>query len=179
MGTSTTGRDRLQRVAVLSPLLWCFTALILLGFICDARAQIVSTHATLAYPSSTAKPPVLDIKRANGDVAYQLSLQPDTVGEDVLVLNVVLRKPDADENLLEPSGNWHGYQEFMVAAWDLAKGPEQSIYPVRKFDLTKDKLKVRYTISKARVRPLAISNPQGQFAFDELVIEVEVDNAKS
>lgn len=178
MGTSAIGCHRLQRVAVLSAL-WCgFTAVVLFGFICGARAQIVPAHVTLAYSGSHPEPLAINVRRPNGNAAYQLSLQPEKAGSDVLFLSIVLRKAGTDRNLLEPPGNWHGYQEFMVAAWDLANGPEKSIYPIRKFELAKDNLKITCTVSKARVRPSTIPSPQGQFAFDELVLEVDVENAK-
>ena len=79
--------------------------------------------------------------------------------------------------MLEPNFNWHGPQDFMFRAWDFANGPENALGgATRQFQIKKYKLIVKCTVIKADARP----NPHrpGEYVFNELVLDVDVDNAK-
>jgi hypothetical protein len=129
----------------------------------------------------TSKTPDTDwsipLKSSAGGTLYVLSLKPesDSYGH-VLSLNLVLRhsdgKPDT-HNLLEPKGNWHGLQEYMFAADDLAKGTRHSAFGAkRKLILPDLGLVLRAVISNAAVAPFT----RGNFAIKRLDLEISVEN---
>jgi hypothetical protein len=55
--------------------------------------------------------------------------EKDTAGR-IVVIDLLIKSHDNPQsrNLLEPPGNWHGYQPFFFAASDFRQGAERSTY---------------------------------------------------
>jgi len=92
-------------------------------------------------------------------------------------LELVLRrpgdKPDAP-NLLDPTGKRHGLQAYVFSANDLTQGPDKSAFGERRIVSPKTlRLVVRIAVSKAAVSPFS----PGDYQFDALDLQIEVDNA--
>jgi len=176
LGASAIRCNRLQGLTTVSYVRWwCFAFAMLFAFVKTATAQIMPVHTTIAFSASIGDLPVVKFKKPDGAVAYELTLRPDKIGQDTVVFDIVLRRTGIDHNLLQPRGNWHGYREFMIGARDMAKGPDKSIYGAsRAFHLMEDNLNVECKVLKVETRSIA----KDQSAFELLVLEIVVDNAK-
>ncbi len=118
----------------------CFGILVLLPFIGIVRAEVFPVHATLVYLASSPTTPSLKVEAIDGK-SYELALKPGLDAKDnVVVVDLVLRRVGSDQNLLEPTGRWHGLQAFNFGANDLANGPDRAIYgATRKFLIKREK----------------------------------------
>jgi len=160
----------------------CFALITLFCVTRAADAQIVPLHAEFVYTSPDDKIPVIPIKTIDGDAVYELTLGPPLSPNDdtvYLILRLAGAGPEG-RNFLEPK-IWHGVQDFMFIAWDFAGGPEHSLSgAVREFHISKRKLHVTSRVSKASVRCVPNPDPQLQqhCAFNEIIIKVDVENAK-
>ncbi len=184
MGSSDIGCDCLQRLD--RSFFYCpyLALLALLIFAGSARAQIMPSHATLAYAVSTDQSSKFIAKAANGSAAYALMFLPqrDFKG-NIVSIDLVMHRPHAApnaRNLLEPEGRWHGLQDYNFNAIDFVDGPERSIMgPTRTIQIKNRKLSVSFTILKADVAPLTNkSSERDDYIFKELVVDVAIDNLK-
>jgi hypothetical protein len=186
MGASVPRRYRLQRLKMFRCLKWvCLLIVALCTFTGSAWARIIPFHGTLFYSASAnnAPVPVLGVKAADGNAAYELTfeLERDRNG-DVEFVDLILRRSGTGangHNLLEPIGNWHGYQDFMFGAWDYKNGITASLDgPTRHIHIKKQKLDVTCTVSKADVHPAVKPYGPNEYAFDDLTLEVDIQNSK-
>jgi hypothetical protein len=121
------------------------------------------------------------IKSTDGHTIYVLSLEPDfDERHRVVTLEVVLRlahdKGEA-QNLLAPTGVWHGYQPYMFAGSDFALGPDKSVFgPRRTISVQRLGLVVRIVVSGVKVSPTS-GIPGLDEQLDSLDLQIEVDNA--
>ena len=108
---------------------------------------------------------------------YVLSLVPEVdVGKHAIGIDLVLRnaeKPKTGENLLSPTGNWHGLQPYNFVASDLKHGADGSVFGARRsIKVTSRKLNVVIQILGVKSRAL----PNGTLEIDDLKLSVFVDN---
>jgi hypothetical protein len=122
------------------------------------------------------------IKSAGGRTIYILSLEPDWwFGSPRRVegVDLVLRHPRdkaGTENLFDPTGNWHGLQNFMFPARDFKDGMKNSLYGEKRTIIIKRLgLVLRVTILKAGVSPISTKDYQ----LDNLELQINVDNLPS
>ena len=156
-------------------------AALLVGSAAHAVPPITPVKVTLHWSASAPKPAPVEIRLRGGTTAYHLWLEPEKDADGrIYDLDLVLR-PNAHggkviQNLLEPPGNWHGYQIFMFGAWDFAKGADKSIYgATRDFGNALTPLRVKATvINVSVVRTPAKSVSDYEMA--SLDLRVEIDN---
>ena len=108
---------------------------------------------------------------------YVLSLEPQVdTAKHVIGLDVVLRdadKPNADENLLDPPGEWHGLQPYSFMASDLVNGPRGSAFGSRRsIAVTNRGLSIGIRILDVRIRTL----PNSTHEISELRLALSADN---
>jgi hypothetical protein len=170
------------------------TALLAALFVLSAgaRAQIMPMKGRLEYAAAIDKWPALEIKAANGSPAYVLSLglsryeyRTRDVSGRPTGIELFLRRPRARQdsaNLAEPR-IWHGIQPFLFEGNDFTEGIEKSDYgSTRTIDIERRKLRVTVVVVQAQVQP--VEDPElrerhdAEAAFDKLILDVEVDNAK-
>ncbi|HTY65744.1 MAG TPA: hypothetical protein VMH36_03775 [Alphaproteobacteria bacterium] len=99
---------------------------------CEGR-DVVVLRAHLQFSAApVAKAPRVIFSLPERDERYSLWLEPEfDVTRHLSSLELVLQKAGSDTaatNMLDPPGHWHGYQKYMFAASDFARGPEQSAY---------------------------------------------------
>ncbi len=182
MGPQKSKCDRLQ--TMIGPLKSGLLILAVFVFwAANAQAQIIPLRGTLVYSANNHEWPSITVSAENGSRAYTLTLTPDSESsEGVSYIDLVLLRPHAKldtPNLLEPDYTWHGLQEYMFNASDFVHGPENSIFgTTRHLHIKRRKLDVTFSIAKVKIRPVEKYMPPDGYVFDELVINVSVDNAK-
>ena len=161
--------------------LFAFAAFLALS--AGAQAQVTALVGTLDHIAASETWPILAVRADNGSPAYVLSLKPARdVGGHVVHIDLVLQRPGAKPdapNLLEPPGRWHGLQPYDFNAVEFVAGQEGRGYGVKRhIHITRRKLDVTFSVAKVKIRPVA-STPQSEdYEFEELAIDVAVDNAK-
>ena len=148
--------------------------LIVLTATCVAGSQGAgSSQGVLSYP---AKPSFL-LKSPRGDT-YRLSLVADfDVRRHVVTLDLVLQRPGKnvhDSNLLDSTGNLHGYQPYVFAASDFAGGAQKSAYgESRVIDLRKLGMEMHVRVAEVHVEPTSEDSAQGLgYQFHDLTLEI-------
>jgi hypothetical protein len=145
------------------------------------KLQIVPLQTTATFSTQSAKTKwSVPIKSTDGRTVYVLSFDSFLwVSGQVEGVDLILKRPHdrADApNLLEPPGRWHGLQDYMFAADDLAKGAQNSAFGEQRTITDKRRgLVVRILVSNAKVSPI----PSGDFQLDSLNLKIEVDNLGS
>jgi hypothetical protein len=108
---------------------------------------------------------------------YVLSLEPEVdVGKHVIGIDLVLRdakKPKAGENLLNPSGKWHGLQPYSFTARDLLDGADRSAFGAhRTITVTSEGLDIRIHVLDVSVNTLL----DGTHQIDKLSLSISAEN---
>lgn len=108
---------------------------------------------------------------------YVLSLEPQVdTAKHVIGIDIVLRdvdEPNADENLLDPPGKWHGLQPYSFMARDLVNGPRGSAFgPRRSIAITNRGLSIGIRILCVRISTL----PDSTHEISELRLSLSADN---
>lgn len=87
--------------------------------------------ATLNYPAQAAT-----LVKAKDGATYKLHLDAvPTVHGTIADLVLVVQRADAADdspNLLDPPGNWHGYQAYTFAATDFKDGADKSLFGMKR-----------------------------------------------
>jgi hypothetical protein len=115
----------------------------------------------------------------DGRPLYYVGLYPQKdVDDNLLGVELTLtRTPDTEgDNLLEPSGSWHGYMDFMFMGWDYPAGPEASVFG-RTRHLRKGRvgLPVDVTVEQVGVRSIPRYDPDGpNQSLAQLTLRVEI-----
>jgi hypothetical protein len=82
------------------------------------------------------------------------------------------------QNLLEPTGHWHGYQKFFFAASDFAHGPDKSIYGnPRTIDLPRLGMAVVVTVVRVVVTPAPTRFDRSGYRFTAFTVRVDARTA--
>lgn len=116
---------------------------------------------------------------------YCLSLEPDfDVRHHVISLFLVFRRSSdrtTAGNLLDTTGALHGYQRYIFAASDFARGARQSMYGERRtIVLDRLGLMFRIDVTSSAVSPLPGDKSGGlHYQFSELGLLIEVSSAGS
>lgn len=147
---------------------------ILPGF-AAAKPRILPLQTRMIFSPGSHDHRSARIKSIDGSTAYYLSLEPDLdLGNHVVTVELVLRRPRDEANLLDPTGRRHGLQPYDFAANDLAQGGPKSVFGQnRTMRVDRLHLVVRVVVSGAVVHPIA----SGNYQIDELTLNVEVDNS--
>jgi hypothetical protein len=148
-----------------------------------ASAQVVPTKGALEFSAASDQVSVLSINALRGGTAYVLTLRPEKNFYGVLDhIELVMRRPRARAdapNLLEPPYRWHGWQEYDFNGIDFTQGLEHLLGGVtRTIHIKNRKLNVRFTVAHVAVHPAPNEGIPNDYAFDKLVLNVEVNNAK-
>jgi hypothetical protein len=167
---------------------WALLFIALTGTSIAKRQAEDSGPRILAYSSKQDSHPSSVLVRSPRGVTYRLSLVPELdVAKHVVVLDLVLQRIDekiSGANLLDSSGNRHGYQPYIFAASDFANGTQKSIYGrTRVIDLNKLEMKVNAKVVSVRVESTT-SDKSGRatsygFQFGDLTLEVTCSEAGS
>ena len=140
----------------------------------NAASPLPPTTVTVRYPSAMTAV----VKAADGKPLYRLVLRVDHTVDNLptnlsLALERANAKPGAD-NLLEPPGNWHGYQPFFFAADDFKDGAEKSFHGVsREFCRDATGLETVITVKSVAVKP---TPEPDTVQFNSLVLEVKLQS---
>lgn len=108
---------------------------------------------------------------------YVFSLEPQIDNaKHVIGIDVVLHdadKPNADENLLNPPGNWHGLQPYSFMASDLVNGPVKSAFGLHRIiTVTNRGLNIGIRILDVKIGTL----PDSAHEISELKLSLSADN---
>ncbi len=157
---------------------WNLLLIVLLGT-CIANSQSVgSSQRVLAYSARPSPHPSSFLLKSPRGVTYRLSLVPELdVKKHVVVLDLVLQKPgqtEDDPNLLDSTGNLHGYQPYVFAASDFAGGTQKSTYgESRVIDLPKLGMQMRIKVADVDVEPTSAGASQVLgYQFDDLTLGI-------
>ncbi len=164
----------------------------------SAQPRIAPTHTTATFSLEGADSPwSVPIKTANGRAAYVLSLEPQRdVGNRPVGVELILRRANSrsdGQNLLAPTGNWHGLQAYDFPGRDLAQGTQKTAFgEKRTIVVERLGLKVRIVLLSAKVSPLPLlgdlppcdrvlkPNPPCEspdFQLESLALQVTVENS--
>ena len=143
-----------------------------------ALPSITPTHLRLEFVRDAHKNGCTDYVYSTPKTRlYVLTLEPSfdranhATGVDLVLRDV--GKPKPDENLLEPSGNWHGLQPFNFVANDLLHGVDKSAFgALRDVDVKSRGLKIAIRVDSAHVAIL----PDGTNELDRLKLSLAVEN---
>jgi hypothetical protein len=158
----------------------------LVGWLCSlsyavGKPRITPLRTSFTFSDNSAlSQRSVPIKSTDGHTIYVLSLEPDfDVRHRVVTLEVVLRlahDKGAAQNLLAPTGVWHGYQAYVFAGSDFALGPDKSAFgPRRTISVQRLGLVVRIVVSGVKVSPIT-GTPGLDYQLDALDLQIEVDN---
>jgi hypothetical protein len=157
---------------------WTLLLIVLLGIGIANSQSVGSSQRVLAYSAKPSPHPSSFLLKSPRGVTYRLSLVPEPdVKKHVVVLDLVLQKPgqtEDDPNLLDSTGNLHGYQPHIFAASDFAGGAQKSAYgESRVIDLPKLGMQMRVKVSDVHVEPTSAGSSQGLgYQFDDLTLEM-------
>jgi hypothetical protein len=181
MGPSDFECHRLQRLGVHHLRQLSLLVAMLMAVATSVHAEIFPVQASLTYTPTSPSIPSLKIESTDGRL-YEFSVRPANGSLAAKSFDLILLSVGTTQtrNILEPSlKNWHGYQPFMLGAWDYVKGAEHSTFgTTRRFTLQKERISIEVSISKVDVKSVAISSSPKDYAFNELVLDVHVSNAK-
>jgi hypothetical protein len=157
-------------------------AAIIIGILLIAPAAIAKhapKHAAKPQPANTAtlrfpEVPSAVVTTKSGAV-YRVTLapRPSVKGALVGLELVVQRQADPLEaaNLLDPPGNWAGYQPYTFAATDFKSGPAQSMYGDAR-TICRAGLKTAFTVQSTSVEKVVLEHH-----FVAMVVAVTLDDA--
>jgi hypothetical protein len=142
-------------------------------------SRIVPLQTDITF-SSQPKPTLwsVPIQSPNGRTAYTLSLHVSYwVWGQVEGVELVLRRGSNKSqtgNLLEPTGHWHGLQDYMFPANGFVNGLQGFKFGDRRaIRLPKLGLILQITVQDAKVSAIL---GRGENQLDSLSLQVEVDN---
>jgi hypothetical protein len=128
--------------------------------------------ATLGYPG-----PATAVVKTKDGATYRLRLDalPNVHGT-ITDLVLVVQRADAGAdapNLIDPPGNWHGYQPYTFAATDFKAGPEHSLFGgTRSVCRFNSGIRVGIVVKEAAVGMVAESTER---RFKALVLDVALE----
>lgn len=179
MGTANVRRNDLQWIANANLKRLLLTIGLVAWLSPSARAEIFPVRATFNYSSTSQIMPALAIETTDGK-RYEFTLSP-VPWPNPEYFDLVLRSAGTGtnpRNLLEPKlKNWHGYQSFMLAAWDYDEQPEKSTYgATRNFILSKERFALTVSVTKATTTRIPNVSKGRSYLFEELTLEVHASN---
>ena len=142
----------------------------------EAVAPINNLHVNAHFSAASLKEPwSASMTRADGSTAFVLSFSPELdTAKNVVGVDLVLHRPDAcpdDDNLLAPTGNWHGLQAYMFPAEDFLKGPSETVMgPKRAIVVKRLGLVVEIRVINAAVKQVMPDH----HSLDSLDLQIDV-----
>jgi hypothetical protein len=118
------------------------------------------------------------IYSSNATKLYVLSFEPQVdVSKRIIGIDLVLRdvkNPKKDENLLNPTGIWHGLQPYSFMAQDLLHGPSESAFG-RERSIAVRSRGLHFTVELLDVKVSGGSD--GAHQIDSLKLSIAADNS--
>jgi len=135
------------------------------------------SQTILTYSQQTSQRKLSSILKSPQGISYRIVLSPEVdTGKHVVVMDLMLQKlgnTKSEGNLLDPTGQLHGYQPYTFAASDFSKGIQKSAFgEIRVIALDRLKMKLTIKVKDAGVSPIFSSSEVAAYQFDALTLEI-------